>query len=408
MIEDNATAIADGPGLLSLPQTAGFALSMFLIGSFFLALSPLLPDIARDFGADSRHLGYPGGAYGLALGAISLGLAPFHDIYPRRVMLASGMTLHFAGLTIVALSPSWAVLVVGHALCGAGGGIFLPAAYATVSDRTTEATRASLLGRVNTGWAASTLVGVPVAAFLGEILGWREMMLVLAAIWVIIAGLTARILAASDRPFGPAVTASAFWSRDILSRMQAARLPWLFMTTVLIFVGFYGLYTYLGIAIRSGLAVEAGGAGIFVSIYGLGFLTGTLNGWVVDRVGAERSLCIATAVLSVILLSIPHTTGSVLLVGTAVYLWGVFQNAAFTAFTTAIGKADPAIRGRGFAINTACVFLGSSIGTAAMGVVNASMGFVTVGVLCMAATAAASAIAGWNLVAASGAGKRAS
>jgi predicted MFS family arabinose efflux permease len=382
MIEDNATAVSRDSGLLTLPQTAGFALSMFLIGSFFLALSPILPDVARDLGADSRHLGYPGGAYGLALGVISVALAPFHDIFPRRVMLATGMTLHFAGLTTVALSPSWAVLVAGHALCGAGGGVFMPAAYAT-------------------GWAASTLVGVPAAALLGETLGWRVMMLVLAATWVIIAVLTARILAASARPFASAATDAVFWSRSILSRMHMARLPLLFVSTVLIFVGFYGVYAYLGIAIRSGLGVEAGGAGVFVSIYGLGFLTGTLNGW-----GPERSLCIATAVLGVILVSIPHTTHSLILLGLAMYLWGVFQNAAFTSFTTAIGKAEAAIRGRAFSINTACVFLGSSIGTAAMGVVNSSEGFVTVGVICMGATAAASAVATWNLVAASKAGRR--
>jgi predicted MFS family arabinose efflux permease len=96
------------------------------------------------------------------------------------------------------------------------------------------------------------------------------------------------------------------------------------------------------------------------------------------------------------------------LLGSAMYLWGVFQNAAFTSFTTAIGKADPAIRGRAFSINTACVFLGSSIGTTTMGVVNSSMGFVTVGVLCMGATAAASAVAAWNLVAAPKAGKKVS
>jgi predicted MFS family arabinose efflux permease len=406
MIEDNATAVSRDSGLLTLPQTAGFALSMFLIGSFFLALSPILPDVARDLGADSRHLGYPGGAYGLALGVISVALAPFHDIFPRRVMLATGMTLHFAGLTTVALSPSWAVLVAGHALCGAGGGIFMPAAYATVSDRSSEAARASILGRVNTGWAASTLVGVPAAALLGETLGWRVMMLVLAATWVIIAVLTARILAASARPFASAATDAVFWSRSILSRMHMARLPLLFVSTVLIFVGFYGVYAYLGIAIRSGLGVEAGGAGVFVSIYGLGFLTGTLNGWVIDRISPERSLCIATAVLGVILVSIPHTTHSLILLGLAMYLWGVFQNAAFTSFTTAIGKAEAAIRGRAFSINTACVFLGSSIGTAAMGVVNSSEGFVTVGVICMGATAAASAVATWNLVAASKAGRR--
>ena len=400
MIEEQGIAASRGADLLSLPQTAGFALGMFLIGSFFLALSPILPDVARDLGADSAQLGYPGGAYALALGVTSVALAPFHDIFSRRSMLAAGMSLHLAGLVTVALSPGWAVLVAGHAFCGCGGGIFMPAAYAAVSERTSDGARASVLGRVNSGWAASTLVGVPAAALLGETLGWRETMLALAAVWPIIAVLTARILAGAARPVGSAGAASAFWSRSILTRLQTARLPWLFASTVLIFVGFYGVYAYLGIAVRSDLNVEAGGAGLFVSIYGLGFLTGTLNGWIIDRVGPERSLGIATATLSVILFAIPQATPSAVLLAIAMYLWGVFQNAAFTSFTTAVGKAEAAIRGRAFSINTACVFMGSSIGTAAMGVVNSSWGFVTVGIVCMVATAAASVIVAWKLVAA--------
>ncbi len=99
-----------------------------------------------------------------------------------------------------------------------------------------------------------------------------------------------------------------------------------------------------------------------------------------------------------LLFAIPQATPSAVPLAIAMYLWGVFQNAAFTSFTTAVGKAEAAIRGRAFSINTACVFMGSSIGTAAMGVVNSSKGFVTVGLVCMVATAAASVIVASKLV----------
>lgn len=401
MIYDNGIAKArneTAPEVLPVVWTIGFALSMFLVGSFFLALSPILPDVARDLGADPVQLGYPGAAYGLALGLTSIVLAPFHDILSRRTLLASGISLHLTGLVCVALSPNWSILVVGHALCGCGGGIFMPAAYAAISSRTAESRRARTLGRVNSGWAASTLVGVPAAALLGDVLGWRGMICILAVTWMVIAALIAPILKVSDRPAGSSVTSNGFWSRDVFFEMRAAGLPWLFASTVLVFVGFYGVYAYLGIAIRDDLGVEAGSAGLFVAIYGLGFLTGTLNGWIIDRVGPERSLCVATVALSAILLSIPNVTYSIVLLGLVMYLWGLFQNAAFTSFTTAISKTKEGLRGRAFSINTACVFVGSSIGTAAMGVVNASAGFIVVGIACMLATAAASLIVAWKVV----------
>ena len=385
------TALAEPT--LTPGQTAGFALSMFLLGSFFLSLSPVLPDVARDLGADGRHLGYPGGAYGLSLATASLGLAPFQDMLPRRAMLYAGITAHFSGLTMVALAPDWPAFVLAHGICGLGAGLFMPAAYAAVSDRTVAARRASVLGYVNSGWAASTLMGVPAAAFLAGMFGWRTMVLALAATWPMILILTARLFQADPRNAAAAEPAPGFWSRAILVRMTAQRLPWLFASTVLVFVGFYGVYAYLGIAIRRGLGVEAPTAGIFVSVYGLGFLTGTLNGWVIDRVGPERSLCIATAILGVVLGSLPFAASAFVPLGAAMFLWGVFQNAAFTSFTSVLGKVEAGLRGRAFSINTACVFMGSSIGTAAMGVVNSAAGFTAVGILCMIATAAASLIA---------------
>ena len=371
---------------------------MFLIGSFFLALSPVLPDIADDLDASSAQLGYPGAAYGLALGLTSVGFAPFHDILARRRVLASGMALHCAGLLLVALSPTWFVLILGHAFCGVGGGIYAPAAYAAISERTPESRRASILGRVNVGWAMSTLLGVPFAAFASSGLGWRTVMIAFAAIWLFVAMLTAQILTDRGRRTIVSAAADRFWSRAVWQEMKGARLPWLYLSTILVFVGFYGIYAFLGTAVRNDLNVTASGAGILVSVYGLGFLTGTLNAWIIDKTGPQRSLFVATMVLSGILFTIPLATSFIAPLVIAMFLWGIFQNAAFTSFTTIVGSANPSIRGRAFSINTACVFFGSSIGTASMGVVSSGAGFPAAGAICMTATLAASATVGLKIL----------
>ena len=178
--------------------------------------------------------------------------------------------------------------------------------------------------------------------------------------------------------------------------MRNTRLHWLFGVTILIFVGFYGVYNFLGIAIRKEFGVEAGGAGIFIFFYGFGFLVGTLNAGLIDRIGPGRCLFWCTAVLSLILAAIPHAIHSATLLGLTMFLWGVIQNGAFTSFTTALAKTHPTIRGRALSINTACVFLGASIGTVTMGMINAEFGFVVVGFACMMATATASILAEWK------------
>lgn len=389
--------VAKSLAALSLAETAGFATSMFLIGSFFLALSPILPDVAMNFEVDPKQLGLPSGAYGFTLALVSIALAPAQDMFPRGAMLIAGTLLHFFGLVCVALAPAWSAIVIGHAICGTGAGIYMLAAYAAVSERGCDASKAKILGRVNIGWAASTLVGVPIAAHLGDMLGWRAAMLALSAIWVLVTVLTSSILRRESRRTGTGFKNVGIWPGDVLRAMRRHRLHWLFASTILVFVGFYGVYAFLGLAVRDGLDVDAGGAGVFISLYGGGFLLGSLNGWTIDRLGAARGLAITTAVLAVVLAVIPQFTASVAILGIAMFIWGVFQNAAFTSIATFLGGVESAIRGRAFSIHTACVFLGSSIGTVTMGVVNSEQGFEVVGLVCMIVTFSAALIAAVGL-----------
>ena len=367
---------------LSAFSVAGFALSMFLMGAFLLALSPILPDVAGDLSARPEVLGYPGGTYSLVLGIASVVLAPLQDAVERRWLLWSGMLAHLSGLLTVATAPSWSLLVLGHGLCGLGGGIFMPAAYAVVADRSAESVRAKVLGRIGVGWAGSTLLGVPIAGALSDAFGWRGMVLVMAALWVVIALLIRGALLAAPSATSGRPAWSRVWGRAAVADLSDGGLPWVLLSTVLIFIGFYGVYTYLGLAVREALALGGAGAGGLVFCYGLGFLVGTLNSRHIDRIGSERALWLAAGVLVVVLVAMPHAVRSLSLLSMTLFVWGLFQNGAFNALTTTVSKARAALRGRALALNTACVFVGASVGTFAMGLVNARFGYPSVGLVC--------------------------
>lgn len=378
--------------VLSTGTISGLALSMFVVGVFFLTLSPVLLDVSRDLAADDKALGYPGGAYSLALGLAALLMAPFQDAVQRRWLLLVGVGLHASGILVVASAPTWEAFILGHVLCGTGAGIFQPAAYALAADHTRQQDRARVFGRINVGWAASTLVGVPLAAGFSDRLGWRGMILSILVVWCVVLLLIGRRLMTRQDQTAVRRQVSEVFSVASLRSLASARLHWLYAATILIFVGFYGVYAFLGLAVRNSLGLGSTGAGAFVLFYGAGFLTGSLNTRFIDRVSPGRALFFSALVLALVLLAIPLNVGSANFLRALMYLWGVGQVTAFTSLTAVAGSVDASSRGIALSLKSATVMLGASLGTVTMGAINALYGYPTVGCLCAGATFIAAAI----------------
>jgi len=183
------------------------------------------------------------------------------------------------------------------------------------------------------------------------------------------------------------------WSQERLEAIVSHRLHWLFLATSLIFIGFYGVYTFLGVAIFDRLGLWPSAIGLFVGIYGAGFLVGTLNTSLVDRLGYVRTLILAATGLALILTVAPHVLITSISIAAFMFIWGIFQVAAFTSLTSIAGSAPKDLRGLALALNSAAVMIGASLGAASMSYVFNQFGFAVVGLLCGTATLAAVATA---------------
>jgi predicted MFS family arabinose efflux permease len=358
----------------------GFAFSMCLIGAFFLALSPILESMASELAAHQYSLGYPGGAYSLGLGITALVCSSFQDRIAKRWLMLMGISLHAAGALVISLSFTWAMVVLGYALCGIGVGLFQPAVYGYVVANAANDSRARLLGRVNMGWAGSTLLGVPFAAHLSESVGWRKLSLLVIVVWSIIALMVFKVFVRSGTP-GRSRDVS-HWSVSVIRELHRSRVSWLFLITILVFIGFYGVYSFLGLTLIEEQGYTAGATGVFVFWYGLGFLTGSLLTRAIDRIGDRTALVIAALGLGTVIMFMPVSLGSLPALSLLMLLWGYFQVSAFTAITSIAGSMCPEHRGRSLSLKSSSVMLGASLGTVTMGIVNARFGYETVTLVC--------------------------
>jgi len=161
---------------------------------------------------------------------------------------------------------------------------------------------------------------------------------------------------------------------SILNRYKAAfgNLPrevWLL--SLVIFVNRCGAMVlfFLSLYLTRELGFSLGQAGILMSIYGCGFLFGSLVGGILsDRIGAYRVQFYSLGFTGLCLLLFPLIT-SALPLACALFMLAVFEQAFRPANAAALAHAAPPdLRPRAFALNRMAINLGVSIGPAFGGV----------------------------------------
>lgn len=388
-----------------------------IVAAAVFGLSPLLPDIAASFGRSMQQAGALVSGFGasLAFSAPVIGLWGRH--WPRVVVMSGGLLVAGLGWTLATQAPTWPLVCLAIALSGCGVGAVLPSAYALAADLSTDQNRGTMTGRVVAGWAVANVIVVPLLAWAGAAVSWRQALLGLAvAAWGLAAVVVAmqwrgrrrdRAMPASSEPAvapalvpaagsggesgaDPTAGPSSTW-QVLMAVLRHPRLRRLLLANLLDMASYYGMYTYLGAALRAANHWDAGQAGLLMTGYGLGLgLVASQARWL-DRLGLERAARLALLVLSVWLALLGQTAASPALAFTGLVLWGLIQGSFFTAVTALTASQLPAHRGVATAMLSCATYLGVMLGAAVLGPVFGVGGFGAVGLGC-----GAFALAAWG------------
>lgn len=99
---------------------------------------------------------------------------PAGDKWGYRLMLLAGMGLLAAGMLVAGFLPFYGVVLVALFMAGLGKAIFDPAIQAYAGQHVPFHRRGLVIGIMETAWAGSSLIGIPVAGFMIAHLGWRS------------------------------------------------------------------------------------------------------------------------------------------------------------------------------------------------------------------------------------------
>ena len=135
--------------------------------------APFLPDIARDLGVSLPAIANLFGVTATAWGISSYLVGYLSDRIGRRVFLVfSPVLLAMAMFSIAFVESYWmlvAIIIFGGICCGA----FTTTILTEVSLRAHSSFHGRAFGYVMSGQSLTLLCGVPLAAFLGSLIGWR-------------------------------------------------------------------------------------------------------------------------------------------------------------------------------------------------------------------------------------------
>jgi EmrB/QacA subfamily drug resistance transporter len=146
-------------------------LTMFLAALDQTIVATALPTIGRQFG-DVSSLSWVITAYLLASTAVAPVFGTLSDIYGRRAMIVTALSLFVAGSILCAVAPSMTVLIVARGLQGLGGGGILPIVQTVIADVVTPRERGQYQAYFSGVWMAAGIGGPILGGVFAQHLHW--------------------------------------------------------------------------------------------------------------------------------------------------------------------------------------------------------------------------------------------
>src|SRR6266850_1830813 len=146
-------------------------LTMFLAALDQTIVATALPTIGRQF-QDVSNLSWVITAYLLASTAVAPVFGTLSDIYGRRAMIITALSLFVAGSILCALAPNMPVLILARGLQGLGGGGIMPIVQTVISDVVTPRERGQYQAYFSGVWVAAGVGGPILGGLFAEHLHW--------------------------------------------------------------------------------------------------------------------------------------------------------------------------------------------------------------------------------------------
>ena len=316
-----------------------------------------------------------------ATSIMGLFFGPVSDRIGYRVMMLCSLGVLALGMLAAGFIPVYGVVLIGLFLAGLGKSIFDPAIQAFVGERVSYHRRGRAIGFLEVSWAGSSLIGIPLMAFLIQTHGWRAPFFVLGVLALIGGGILGYLLPKDPPQVSRRLKTGALpaaYGAVVKSRTAMGALVFAFCFNAANDTFFVVYGAWLENAFD--MTVMALGAG--TAVIGVAELCGEgLTAALSDRVGLKKSVMVGTGVTVLNYALIPLYGHSLVVAFIGIFM--LFLSFEFTVVTSIALYTEILPRSRATMIASvmAAAGLGRVAGALAGGVVWLTGGIVATGVV---------------------------
>ena len=243
----------------------------FAIGTGEFVIMGLLPEVAHDLGVSIPQAGHVISAYALGVVIGAPLLAVLSAGWPRKRLLVALMLAFGLGNVASAMAPGYLWLNALRFLAGLPHGTYFGVAALVAASMAAPGRRGQAVGQVMLGLTSATLAGVPVAAWLGQVWGWRSAFVFVGALAILAAVLILREL--PETPAEPGASP--------LRELGALQRPQVWLTLAIGAIGLGGLFSvfsYVKPTLMTLADLPLEQMPMVLALFGVGMVLGNLVG----------------------------------------------------------------------------------------------------------------------------------
>jgi predicted MFS family arabinose efflux permease len=326
--------------------TSGSIVGIAVLGlaTFFAITTELMPvgllgTMSADLGVSESTMGIVVTVYAAAVALLALPLTSLTARLPRKTVLVATLIGYTVSNVMIALAPSFAVVCAGRVVGGIAHALFFSVASAYATRIVPPRLAGRAIAFVYSGSSLGFVLGVPIATWVAQSIGWRPAVGAVAVAAAALAVVALLFLPSVSGAASPHIGSPKAWARTGLLSVVIADL--------LLFAGHYIVYTYIGpYAIDAGL--DAGMvSGALLVLGGTGVVGLWLAGMFVDR-APRQTLIVSVAVMAAAFAVLPFVHGSLLGTMVVAGVWMAANGTTGTLFMAAAirtGGVSPDIAG---------------------------------------------------------------
>ncbi|KID01077.2 MFS transporter [Hafnia alvei] len=255
------------------------AVGGFGIGTGEFAIMGLLPNVAKDLAISIPQAGHVISIYALGVVIGAPVIATLAARLSRRTLLLLLMVLFAVGNIASALSSSYGNLMVFRFISGLPHGAYFGVASLVAASMADVGQRAKAVGRVMLGLTLATLLGSPLATWIGQLMGWRAAFVMVGVIGALTALLVMLWLPKDKVEEG----ASPLRELGALKRKQV----WLTLGIAAVGSGgLFAVFSYIAPTLIHQTGMSPASVPLVLIVFGVGMILGNIFG---SRL-ADRSL----------------------------------------------------------------------------------------------------------------------